>query len=212
MVRVGNAGGIAPADYQANMHRIIQETINMGIIPVLSTLPDRVDGGGANTRVMQMLLEIGALENVENYVKKVIETGGKIMGLGHAVYKTDDPRAHILSPMSRAMGLRRGDTRWYDMSRLLEEKGKAAFREKKGSEIYVHVDSYSASLYYYMGIPVDLFTPVFAISRIAGWTAHFIEEQFGHAAPKTALYRPDSDYVGEYCGPEECVFVPIDER
>ena len=168
--------------------------------------------GGANTRVMQMLLEIGALENVENYVKKVIETGGKIMGLGHAVYKTDDPRAHILSPMSRAMGLRRGDTRWYDMSRLLEEKGKAAFREKKGSEIYVNVDFYSASLYYYMGIPVDLFTPVFAISRIAGWTAHFIEEQFGHAAPKTALYRPDSDYVGEYCGPEECVFVPLDER
>jgi citrate synthase len=98
------------------------------------------------------------------------------------------------------------------MSRLLEEKGKAAFREKKGSEIYVNVDFYSASLYYYMGIPVDLFTPVFAISRIAGWTAHFIEEQWGGAGAKTALYRPDSDYVGEYCGPEECAFVPMDER
>ena len=168
--------------------------------------------GGANTRVMQMLLKIGALENVENYVKEVIETGGKIMGLGHAVYKTDDPRAHILSPMSKAMGLRAGDTRWYEMSKLLEKKGKAAFREKKGREIYVNVDFYSASLYYYMGIPVDLFTPVFAIARIAGWSAHFIEEQFGGAAPKTALFRPDSDYVGEYCGPEECVWVPMEER
>jgi len=168
--------------------------------------------GGANTRVMQMLLKIGAIENVESYVKKVIETGEKIMGLGHAVYKTDDPRAHILAPMSRAMGRRRGDTRWYEMSRLLEKTGKAAFKEKKGREIYVNVDFYSASLYYYMGIPVDMFTPVFAISRIAGWTAHFIEEQFGGAAPKTALYRPDSDYVGEYCGPEECTWVPLDER
>lgn len=168
--------------------------------------------GGANTRVMQMLLKIGALENVENYVKEVIETGGKIMGLGHAVYKTDDPRAHILAPMSKAMGQRAGDTRWYDMSRQLEKMGKAAFREKKNREIYVNVDFYSASLYYYMGIPVDLFTPVFAISRIAGWTAHFIEEQFGGAAPKTALYRPDSDYVGDYCGPEECAWVPIEDR
>ncbi len=168
--------------------------------------------GGANTRVMQMLLEIKSLDNVENYVKKVIETGGKIMGLGHAVYKTDDPRAHILAPMSRTMGLRAGDTRWYEMSKLLENKGKAAFLEKKGREIYVNVDFYSASLYYYMGIPVDLFTPVFAISRIAGWAAHFIEEQFGGAADKPALYRPDSDYVGEYCGPEECTWVPLDER
>lgn len=168
--------------------------------------------GGANTRVMQMLLKIDALENVENYVKEVIDTGGKIMGLGHAVYKTDDPRAHILAPMSRAMGVRKGDTRWYEISKLLEKTGKAAFREKKGREIYVNVDFYSASLYYYMGIAVDLFTPIFAISRIAGWTAHFIEEQFGTAAPGTALYRPDSDYVGEYCGPEECIWVPLDER
>ena len=168
--------------------------------------------GGANTLVMQMLLKIGALENVENYVNEVIETGGKIMGLGHAVYKTDDPRAHILAPMSKALGLRAGDTRWYEMSKTLEQKGKAAFKAKKGHEIYVNVDFFRAALYYDMGIPVDLFTPVFAISRIAGWAAHFIEEQFGGAAPKTALYRPDSDYVGEYCGPEECAWVPLDER
>jgi citrate synthase len=168
--------------------------------------------GGANTRVMQMLLAIGKIDKVDAYVTNILETGGVIMGLGHAVYQVDDPRAHILAPMSRAMGKRVGDTRWYDLSKELEVKGKAAFKKKKGKDIFVNVDFYSASLYHYMGIAVDLFTPVFAISRIAGWTAHVIEEQFGGAAAKPALYRPESDYVGDYCGPDECSFVPLDER
>jgi len=168
--------------------------------------------GGANTRVMQMLLEIGSVDKVDAYVQGTLEKGGVIMGLGHAVYQTDDPRAHILAPMSKAMGERVGDTRWYELSKALEAKGKAAFKEKKGREIYVNVDFYSASLYHYMGIAVDLFTPVFAVSRIAGWCAHVLEEQFAEAAPKPALYRPESDYVGDYCGPDECVFIPIDER
>ena len=168
--------------------------------------------GGANTRVMRMLLDIGSVDKVDDYVRKTLDAGGVIMGLGHAVYQTDDPRAHILAPMSEAMGKRSGDTRWYDLSKALEAKGKAAFKEKKGKEIYVNVDFYSASLYYYMGIAVDLFTPVFAVSRIAGWCAHVLEEQFAEAAPKPALYRPESDYIGDYCGPDACTFVPIDER
>jgi len=168
--------------------------------------------GGANTRVMQMLLNIGSVDKVDDHVRDTLEKGGVIMGLGHAVYQTDDPRAHILAPMSKALGERVGDTRWYELSKALEAKGKAAFKEKKGREIYVNVDFYSASLYYYMGIAVDLFTLVFAVSRIAGWCAHVLEEQFAEAAPKPALYRPESDYVGDYCGPDECVFVPIDER
>ncbi len=168
--------------------------------------------GGANTRVMKMLLDIGSMENVEPYVKNILETGGVIMGLGHAVYQTDDPRAHILAPMSQKMGERIGDTRWYDLSRLLETTGKAAFKEKKGRDIYVNVDFYSASLYYYMGIDPDLFTPVFAISRVLGWCAHVIEEHFGGADAKPVLYRPESDYIGDYCGPDECSWTPIDER
>jgi citrate synthase len=168
--------------------------------------------GGANTRVMQMLLEIGSIDKVADYVKDKLESGGVIMGLGHAVYQTDDPRAHILAPMSKAMGERSGDTKWFEMSKTLEQEGKRAFKEKKGRDIYVNVDFYSASLYYYMGIAVDLFTPVFAISRISGWTAHVLEEQFAEAAPKPALYRPESDYIGDYCGPDECAFVPIEER
>lgn len=168
--------------------------------------------GGANARVMQMLLEIGTADRVERYVKERLEAGEKIMGLGHAVYHVDDPRAHILAPMSMAVGKRFGELKWYEMSRLLEKAAKEEFRKLKGRDIPVNVDFYSASLYYAMGIPIDLFTPIFAMARVAGWTAHVIEEQFAEAAPKPMLYRPESEYVGHYCGPEVCSFVPIEER
>ena len=110
------------------------------------------------------------------------------------------------------MGEMVGDTKWYEMSKILEIKGKEAFKTHKGTDIYVNVDFYSATLYYSMGIPVDLFSPVFAISRVAGWAAHVLEEQFAEAAPKPMLYRPESDYIGDYCGPDECSFVPMDKR
>jgi len=168
--------------------------------------------GGANARVMEMLLKIGSVDNVESYVNNLLDSGGIIMGLGHAVYQTDDPRAHILAPMSKKMGERVGEPKWYEMSKILEKKGKEAFKERKKRDIFVNVDFYSASLYYYMGIPIDLFTPIFAIARVSGWTAHVVEEQFGGAASKPVLYRPDSEYIGEYCGPDECAFVPMDAR
>ncbi len=168
--------------------------------------------GGANVRVMEMLLDIGSAENAEAYVNKVLDEGKKIMGLGHAVYKTDDPRAGIIDPMSKRAGEIAGDTKWYEISKILEVKGKAAFKEHKGTDIYVNVDFYSASLYYSMGFAIDLFSPLFAISRVAGWVAHVLEEQFAEAAPKPMLYRPSSDYIGEYCGPDTCTFEPMDER
>ena len=168
--------------------------------------------GGANVRVMEMLLSIGSVDRVADYVNEVLDAGEKIFGLGHAVYKVDDPRAHILAPMSETMGRRIGQPQWFEISKKLEQVGKAAFKERKGLDIFVNVDFYSASLYHAMGIPVDLFTPVFAISRIAGWSAHVIEERFGEAAAKPALYRPKSDYIGDYCGPDECAFVPRDRR
>ncbi len=168
--------------------------------------------GGANTRVMQMLKKINSVDAIDDYINNVLETGGKLMGLGHAVYKTGDPRARILAPMSKKLGELSNNTKWYDMTVTLEEKGKKAFKEHKGIDIYPNVDFYSAALYHYMGIPADIFTPVFAISRIAGWAAHVVEEQFGGADAKPALYRPASDYIGEYCGPAECSFVPMDDR
>ena len=168
--------------------------------------------GGANVRVMQMLKRIGSVDAVEDYVNTELDAGRVLFGLGHAVYKTDDPRAHILAPMSEKMCARIGEPQWYGISRELEQKGKAIFKERKGIDIYTNVDFYSASLYYAMGIPIDFFTPVFAVSRVSGWSAHVIEEQFAGAAQKPALYRPESDYIGDYCGPDECTFVPLEER
>jgi citrate synthase len=168
--------------------------------------------GGANVRVMEMLFKIGSADAVQDYVKQELDAGRIIFGLGHAVYDTDDPRAQILAPMSKLMGERVGETKWYELSTVLEKTGKEEFKQRKRRDIYVNVDFYSASLYYSMGIPVDLFTPVFAISRIAGWTAHVIEEQFAGAAPKPMIYRPESEYIGEYCGPEVCELTPLEER
>ncbi len=168
--------------------------------------------GGANMRVMEMLKKIDSPDKVEAYVNTQFDAGKVIFGLGHAVYDTDDPRAHIISAMSKRMGERIGETKWYEMSQLLENTGKSEFRKRKNKDIYVNVDFYSASLYYAMGIPIDLFTPVFAISRVSGWTAHVIEEYFAGAAPKPMLYRPESEYIGDYCGPDVCELEPLEDR
>lgn len=168
--------------------------------------------GGANVRVMEMLMKIGSVDKVRDYVNQEFDAGRVIFGLGHAVYDTDDPRAPILVEMIKTMGQKTGDSKWYDISTLLEKTGKAEFRKRKNKDIYVNVDFYSASLYYAMGIPVDLFTPVFAVARISGWCAHVIEEQFAGAAPKPMLYRPESKYVGDYCGPEVCEFTALGDR
>ena len=168
--------------------------------------------GAANMRVMEMLSEIGSTDKVEAYVNQQFDAGRKIFGLGHAVYDTDDPRAPIMVEMIKKMSEKTGETRWYDISTLLEKTGKEEFKKRKNKDIYVNVDFYSGSLYHAMGIPVDLFTPVFAVARISGWCAHIIEEQFAGAAPKPMLYRPESEYIGDYCGPDVCEYVPLEDR
>jgi citrate synthase len=153
--------------------------------------------GGANTAVMKMLLEIGSLERVESFIKDALANKKKIMGFGHAVYRTEDPRATHLRRFSKAMGERKGDTKWYEMTAKIEE----ILKREKG--LLPNVDAYSASTYYMMGIPLDLYTPIFAISRISGWTAHILEQ---YADNK--LIRPRAEYVG----PRNVPYVPIDER
>ena len=153
--------------------------------------------GGANTNVMKTLLEIGEVDNVESYVRRALLEKRKMMGFGHAVYKTEDPRATHLRQFSKEMGERSGDSKWYDMSRKVEE---VMMREKG---LYPNVDFFSASTYYMMGIPLDLYTPIFAVSRITGWTAHILEQ---YADNK--LIRPRADYVG----PRNVPYVPISER
>ena len=153
--------------------------------------------GGANTNVMKMLLEIGELDKAEDYINSALAAKQKIMGFGHAVYRTEDPRATHLRRFSKELGERMGDTKWYDMSRKVEE---TVMREKG---LYPNVDFYSASTYYMMGIPLDLYTPIFAISRISGWTGHILEQYANNR-----LIRPRA----EYTGPRNLPYVPVDER
>jgi len=167
--------------------------------------------GGANVKVMQALQEIGSVDHVEKWVKARLDASGRIMGMGHAVYKTDDPRAKILREMSRRLATK-ANTKWYDMTKKIEDLSKKEMKKRKRSEIFANVDLYSASVYYVMGISIDLNTPIFAMARVAGWTAHIIEEKFAEAQPKPMLYRPKATYVGRYCGPLGCEYVPIQKR
>jgi citrate synthase len=153
--------------------------------------------GGANTNVMKMLLEIGEVGNTEGYIRKALSEKRKVMGFGHPVYRTEDPRATHLRQFSKQMGEQAGNTKWYEISRKLEE---VMMREKG---LHPNVDFYSASTYYMMGIPLELYTPIFAVSRISGWTGHVLEQ---YADNK--LIRPRAEYVG----PRDVKYVPIDER
>lgn len=167
--------------------------------------------GGANYEVMKMLLEIGTIDNVESWIKSQMDKGERIMGMGHAVYKTYDPRAQVLKELSRKLASKTGEP-WFDITEKIEKVTVEEMKKRKGVDIYPNVDLYSASVYYMLKIPTDLNTPIFAISRVAGWTAHIIEEKFAEAAPKTALYRPKAVYVGKYCGPQGCEYKPLDLR
>jgi citrate synthase len=167
--------------------------------------------GGANTEVMKMLLEISQIDKVESWIKEKLTQGEKIMGMGHAVYKTYDPRAQVLKELSRKLA-GKSKEQWFDLTEKIETTTISEMKLQKDRDIYPNVDLYSASIYYMLKIPMDLNTPIFAISRVAGWAAHIIEEKFAEAAPKTALYRPKAVYVGKYCGPQGCEYKTLDLR
>ena len=153
--------------------------------------------GGANQEVIKMLLEMGTLDNVEAHLDKMFERHEKVMGFGHRVYKTEDPRASHLRKMSEELGKRAGDTKWFDMSYKIEQIVKG----DKG--LNPNVDFYSASVYYMLGIPNDLYTPIFAISRMSGWAAHVLEQYANNR-----LIRPRAEYIGEM----DLKYVDIDKR
>ncbi|MDR4491463.1 MAG: citrate/2-methylcitrate synthase [Candidatus Nitrosocosmicus sp.] len=167
--------------------------------------------GGANIQVMKMLLDMGSIDKVEDWIKRRIQSGGRVMGMGHAVYRTTDPRSEVLASLSRAISKEK-NTKWFEMTEKIELVTKKIMWDTRKMHIYPNVDLYSASLYYSLGIPMDLNTPIFAISRIAGWNAHIIEEKFAEAAPKPALYRPKAVYVGRYCGPMGCEYIDLIKR
>ncbi len=153
--------------------------------------------GGANEQVMRMVLKIGEVDRARPYIERALEHKERIMGFGHRVYRTEDPRATHLRQMSKELGERTGDTRWYEISRIIEEY----IKEHKG--LNANVDFYSASVYYMMGIPIDLDTPMFACSRISGWTAHVLEQYANNR-----LIRPRAEYVG----PKNVEYVPVEQR
>ena len=167
--------------------------------------------GGANFEVMKMLLEIKDKNNVENWIKARLENGDRVMGMGHAVYKTVDPRSTVLKELSKKLA-EKTKMPWYEITKNVEDATVKFMKKEKNKEIFPNVDLYSASVYYMLEIPMDLNTPIFAISRVAGWAAHVIEERFAEAAPKPMLYRPKAVYVGKYAGPQGCAYLPIDER
>jgi citrate synthase len=153
--------------------------------------------GGANEGVIQMLLEIGDESRVEEYVRAKLARKERIMGIGHRVYKTLDPRAPHLKRLAEKLSAKVGEPKWLRMSERIAE----IMKKEKGLE--ANVDFYSATVYYSLGIPTDLFTPIFAISRVAGWTAHVMEQ-----LADNRLIRPLSEYIG----PRDLKVIPIDQR
>jgi citrate synthase len=174
--------------------------VHSAIVAGIGTLKGPLHGG-ANAEVMKMLIDIGQdapAERVDSYIRGKLARKEKISGFGHRVYRTEDPRATHLRRMSKELGERGGNTKWFDMSERIE----AMVRGDK--KLYPNVDFYSASTYYTMGIAIDLYTPIFAVSRISGWTAHVLEQYANNR-----LIRPRAEYTGP---PYPQSWVPLEQR
>ncbi len=174
--------------------------IHSAIVAAIGTLKGPLHGG-ANAEVMKMLLDIGqnaTLERAEEFVRTKLARKEKISGFGHRVYRTEDPRATHLRRFSKLLGEKTGQPQWYQMSERIE----ALVKGDKG--LYPNVDFYSASMFYAMGIPIDLYTPIFAVSRVSGWTAHVLEQYANNR-----LIRPRTDYIGP---PYPQQFLALDQR
>ena len=191
------------ADHELNASafsaRVTSSTLSgmySSVMAAIGTLKGELHGG-ANERVMRMLLEIGSPKRLEAYLDDALAAKRKVMGFGHRVYKDGDPRAAILKKMSAEITAETGRPELYEMSAALEEY----MHDRKG--LIPNVDFYSATVYYSMGIPIDLFTPIFAISRVAGWTAHVYEQYSDNR-----LIRPESEYIG----PMDVHYEPIESR
>ena len=173
-----------------------QSDLYSGVVSAIATLKGPLHGA-ANAKAMEMLMEIGSPDQVEPYVQRALTDHKRFMGFGHRVYKGEDPRAKHLKRFAQDMAKINGDVRWLHISERLQE---AVWKAK---QLHINVDFYSASLLYYLGIPVDFFTTMFACARMAGWSAHLLE-QLGD----NRLIRPLALYVG----PKDLRFVPIEQR
>lgn len=170
--------------------------IYSAIVSAISALKGPLHGG-ANEAVMHMLKDIGSMERAKTWIEEALQNKQKVMGFGHRVYKNGDPRAKVLRAMSDKLTAKAGQHHWYQMSDMIDD----VMQNKKG--LLPNVDFYSATVYYSMGIPIDLYTPIFAASRVSGWLAHIMEQW-----QNNRIYRPR----GKWTGNEGLVWTPVDKR
>jgi citrate synthase len=168
--------------------------------------------GSANAKVMEALLAIEEKQNVTQWVRARIESGERVMGLGHAVYRVEDPRAKLLKEIASDVLAGRPEQKWFELAEEVAETAHRMLLEMKGKSLYPNVDLFSGAILYSLGLPIDFFPAFFAMSRAAGWCAHIIEEQLAEAQARPAIYRPRSNYTGRLCGPQGCRFVPLEAR
>jgi len=189
--------GLNASTFSAMVTASTLADLHSAVTSAIGTLSGSLHGG-ANANVMKMLKEVDDSEmDPVDWVKDALERGDRVAGFGHRVYNVKDPRAKILGEESEALGEAAGDTKWYEMSVAIEEY----IKEEKG--LAPNVDFYSATTYYQMKIPIDLYTPIFAVSRVGGWLAHVLEQW-----EDNRLIRPRAQYTG----PEDAEFVAVDER
>jgi citrate synthase len=191
--------GMNASTFSARVTASTLGDIYSAVVSAIGTLKGPLHGG-ANQAVMEMLEEIGEEKNAKSYVRRALENKQRIMGIGHRVYKTEDPRVRHLRRLSAVLSIEVCEPKWHIISLRIEEVALPVLRKK---DLYTNVDFYSATVLHCLGIPTDMFTPLFAMGRIVGWTAH-IFEQYAH----NRLIRPRAEYVG----PQNAVWVPLEER
>jgi citrate synthase len=181
--------GMNASTFSARVTASTLGDVYSAVVTALGTLKGPLHGG-ASQRSMEQLLDIGSADNVDRWFDEQMAAKHRLFGFGHRVYKTEDPRATILRSLARQAAVGTGNTRWYDIAARLEERvlGHPYFQERR---IYTNVDFFTAPLLFALDIPVDLFIPMFAVARVAGWTAHVLEQQHYNR-----LIRPRAIYAG----------------
>lgn len=194
---------ILHADHELNCSAFAARVTSSSLSDIYSSVVSAISAlkgplhGGANEQVMLMLKEIGNMDAARTWIQEALADKKKVMGFGHRVYKNGDPRAKILSQLSQKIGQKIGQPQWFEMSKAIDD----VMQEKKG--LLPNVDFYSATVYYSMGIPIDIYTPIFAVSRVSGWLAHIFEQY-----SKNRIYRPR----GQWTGKENLKWTPANSR
>jgi citrate synthase len=194
---------ILHADHELNCSAFAARVTSSSLSDIYSAVTSAISAlkgplhGGANEQVMLMLKEIGSMDRARVWIKEALSGKQKVMGFGHRVYKNGDPRAKVLSQLSEKLTKKSGEPQWFQMSKEIDDVMQA---EK---HLLPNVDFYSATVYYSMGIPIDIYTPIFAVSRVTGWLAHIFEQY-----SKNRIYRPR----GQWTGKEGLKWTPADKR